>query len=524
MKNVQGIHIQLRGSTNRLVTSYHNAAADDTPSAAQGLHITSFVQERPGDIFQVKFWFDEHFKLGDASGVAITITCGHGDDPPGGFQHRQCFWLRPGDISTPTWEDSYKTWQTGVIGEPAETYFTFPVPNSGGMESFTAGTHEENLETLQGSVVVSVSRGNWPVGPNGLPSVRSAPETVTEDDDVRSVRLTTDPPDLTQERWNGEPPIAIAPHWYDRIEGDLGQSYTFEFKNLDVSELFRAEGRFRLDTGELAAEDSENSDVEYNPNKHRKRKRGADAKGNARKQRQNGTKDDCAGGWQACGAAFDDQDQDDEELLPIKTEACDDNKSHGGDRDAAGSMGRLSLERKIEPLSRAVTPVREVQPAPEVAPGTPEEENLYTDSRHPSVYGERDNAQSDIVVQTASQPLAIETLRQSSAEDRDDVDDDANAGGGALSQQQGNMSANVDLTIADAEESVPVKQESGNAPDNALTAESPHATGGSPEDEENLEIRAEELRLQREDVRIQREQLEVRRRQHAMQKKKREGN
>ncbi|KAK4902289.1 hypothetical protein LTR27_001192 [Elasticomyces elasticus] len=198
MKNAHGVHVQLRDGTNRLITGYHDAPEDGALAAARELHVTSYIQERPGDIFQVKFWFAEHFKLGSASGVAVTIACGHGDDPPSGFQHRQCFWLKPEDISTPTWEDSFKTWQIGTIAEPVETFFTFPVPNSGGTESFTAGTQEENLETSQGSVVVSVSRGDWPVGPNGLSSVRSAPETATEDDDVRLVRTTTDPPDLTQ--------------------------------------------------------------------------------------------------------------------------------------------------------------------------------------------------------------------------------------------------------------------------------------------------------------------------------------
>ncbi|KAK5742199.1 hypothetical protein LTR17_003440 [Elasticomyces elasticus] len=524
MKNVQGVHIQLRDSANRLITSYHDVAADDTPSAAQGLHITSCIQERPGDIVQVKFWFDEHFKLGDASGVAITITCGHGVNPPGGFQHRQCFWLKPEDINTPTWEDSYKLWQTGVIWEPAETYFTFPVPNFGGTESFTAGTHEGNLEAPQGSVVVSVSRGDWPVGPNGLPSVRSAPETATEDDDVRSVRLTTDPPDLAQARWDGEPPIAIAHHWFDCIEGDLGQSYTFEFKNLDVSEISLQEERFQLDAGELAAEDAEQtSDLEYNPNKHRKRKRGTADKTSTRKQHHCGSDDDCGVGSRGWRARLD-EDQDDEEILPVKTEACDSDNGQRVDRHAAESLGRLSLQPKAEAVSRAATPVREVQPAPQVAPGTPEEENLYTDSSHPSLYHELDNAQPGIVVQRASQHLAMQTLRRSSVEDGGGVDHDADAGSRAPGQQQGDMPAGGDLTMADPEERAPIEQDPDNAADNVVTAGHSREAGDGSEDEEDLEILAEELRLQREDVRIQREQLEVRKKQHAMQKKKREGN
>ncbi|KAK5685332.1 hypothetical protein LTS10_003410 [Elasticomyces elasticus] len=526
MKNAHGVHIQLRDGANRLIAGYHDALDDGAHAAAQDLHITSHVQERPGDIFQVKFWFDEHFKLGDASGVAITITCGHGVNPPGGFQHRQCFWLKPEDISTPTWEDSYKLWQTGVIGEPTETYFTFPVPKSGGTESFTAGTREGNLEAPQGSVVVSVSRGDWPLGPHGLPSVRSAPETATEDDDVRSVRPTTSLPGLTQARWDGEPPIAIAHHWFDRIEGNLGQSYTFEFKNLDVSEIFRQEGRFQLDAGELAAEDAEQtSDLEYNPNKHRKRKRGTADKTSTRKQHHCGSDDDCGVGSRSWRARLD-EDQDDEEILPVKTKACDSDNGQREDRHAAESLGRLSLQPKAEAVSRAVTPAGEPQPVAQAPPGTPEEEDLYNDSRHPSLYRELNNAQSGTAVQAALQHLGAQSLRHSSRDRRGSVDDNLDAGGQASIQRQGDMPGHIDLTMADAEEGVQVKQEADDTADDVVTASLARAAGNSPEDEEDLEIRAEELRLQREDVRIQREQLEVRRRQHAIKKKKkkREGN
>ncbi|KAK4902290.1 hypothetical protein LTR27_001193 [Elasticomyces elasticus] len=296
------------------------------------------------------------------------------------------------------------------------------------------------------------------------------------------------------------------------------------FLILDVSEIFRQEGRFQLDAGELAAEDADQtSDLEYNPNKHRKRKRGTADKTSTRKQHHCGSDDDCGIGSRGWRARLD-EDQDDEEVLPVKTEACESDNGRREDGHAAESLGRLSLEPKVESLSRAVTPVLELHPAPQVAPGTPEEENLYTDSRHPSLYRELNSAQSGIVVQRASQPLAMQTLRHSSAEDGGGVDDDADAGGQAPSQQQGNMPGHIDLTMADAEEGLQVKQEADDTANDVVTASLASVIENGSEDEEDLEIRAEELRLQREDVRIQREQLEVRRRQHAIQKKKREGN
>ncbi|KAK3615115.1 hypothetical protein LTR56_026793 [Elasticomyces elasticus] len=518
MKHAHGVHVQLRDIANNNIAAYEHTPAL-APTAVQGQYETCYIEERPSDPIQVKIWFDEDFKLYGANGIAFVITCCHENNAD--IQQRQCFWLKSEDISAPIWEWSHKVWQTDLDAEVQDRYLP------GGMGISTNGSGGEIAEAQQGSIVVSVLRGHWPVGPNGLPNIRSSSVAVARGDDVGPPRTMTDPPSLTQARWNGEPPIVIARHWFDQLEGERGQPYVFEFKNIDVSDVVHEGMELLIDTDELAADHLDQkqvSDGEYNPADGRKRKRRTATKASTRKQRQPGSDGCCDSGWRGNNARFGDEDQDGEEILPVKTEAHGSESRQNRDRDASDSLGRLSFEPKAEAVSRAITLAGEPQPALQVAPGTPEEDNLYMDSRHPSLYRELDDAQSGIAAQRASQHLAMQTLRQSSAEERrSSVSGATGAGGQSSLQRQGGISATLDLTMADAEDSVPVKQEPDD-PHNALIAESPHATGSRLEDEEDLEIRAEELRLQREDVRIQREQLEVRRRQHAMQKKKREGN
>ncbi|KAK3615667.1 hypothetical protein LTR56_015335 [Elasticomyces elasticus] len=523
MKHAHGVHVQLRDIANNNIAAYEHTPAV-APTAVRGQYEKCYIEERPSDPFQVKIWFDEDFNLHGANGVAFVITCGH--EHNAGSQQRQCFWLKPEDINTPTWEWSHKMWQADAEAELQDRYFTFPVLKSG-VERSAPETHEVDLVAQQGSIVVSVLRGHWPVGPNGLPSIRSSSLAAARSDDVRPPHLTTDPPDLTQARWNGEPPIAIARHWLDQLEGESGQPYVFEFKNVDVSEVVREGMKLLVDTDELAAgllDRKQVSDGEYNPVDGRKRKRGTATKASTRKQRQPGS-DECCGigstGWRA---RLNDEDQDDEEILPVKTEACDNENDQREDRHAAESLGRLSLEPKAEAVSRAGTPAGEPQPTTQAAPGTPEEEDLYNDSRHPSLYRQLNDAEAGTVVQGALQQLATHPLNHISGEHHGSVDGDSAADGQVSTEAQGNLPGHIDLTMADAEEGVLVKQEADDTGDNVATAGPSRANWDGSEDEEDLEIRAEGLRLQREDVRIQREQLEVRKRQHAMQKKKREGN
>ncbi|TKA71238.1 hypothetical protein B0A55_05643 [Friedmanniomyces simplex] len=415
-----GIHVKLGywydDGPEELVKEFIDPA-QVAPGGAQRPSELAYIFQPPKKEFQMKIRFDGDFNLHGGDGVALVVACGHGANPPGGFEHLQYFWIKREEIGTATWEWSYKTWKDDGLGgltEDPETFFTIPAPQTQDQSSsFADVTPSEPFGVRDSSVTVYVMRGHWVRGPGGGPVIRTAEETVSGSTGVRALRRITDPPGLTKQRWAEEPPIAISGDWFDRLPGSAGSPYIFEFRNLGVNNN-AARARLQLrahseerDTGLEPTSNGvgEDSSSEYDPNEHQmtntmsKRRRGAEGKANSGKQPRTGKS-----GPKRNDAELGSPDRDDEELAPrVKNETRGSHNEATGENDAARSLRSLRLEPRADPeigleSNRLfVTPETNSETGTKGAPAAAnqEEEDLYGDSRRPSLYNEPRNEQAN---------------------------------------------------------------------------------------------------------------------------------
>ncbi|TKA74881.1 hypothetical protein B0A55_05030 [Friedmanniomyces simplex] len=456
--------------------------------------------------FQMKIRFDGDFNLHGGDGVALVVAlvvaCGHGAHPPGGFEHLQYFWIKREEIGTATWEWSYKTWKDDGLGgltEDPETFFTIPAPyTQEKSSSFADVTQSEPFGVRDSSVTVYVVRGHWARGPNSVPVIRTAEETVSGSTGVRAPRRITDPPGLTEQRWAKEPPIAISGDWSDRLPGSAGSPYIFEFRNLGVNDNA---ARTRL---QLRAH-SEERDTNPEPTNN-----------DVEEDSSSESSDRYKRGLKRKEAEIGSPDRDDEELAPpVKNETRGSHDEATGEIDAARSLRLLSLEPRADPevgpesKRLFVTPEINSETATEGAPAVTNdeeeehrwegEEDLYGDSRHPSLYNEPRNEQADAAVLGAPPGLVNGGTGAGSDLGRN--------GGGERSSNARTMTpqqeiprAAIDLTMADENEAEdePVEEDAKKSSTNAEAVGTPSTTKAEDsDDEESLRLRLEvaELRL-----------------------------
>jgi len=100
----------------------------DTPSEESDI-LVARVSALPGAHFGVKVSFD-NFKLYSAQGVSITVACGHGDNPPGGFEHVQHYWISSKDIATGFSRNRFDIWDNDRSLSFRTVPYTIPAPHS----------------------------------------------------------------------------------------------------------------------------------------------------------------------------------------------------------------------------------------------------------------------------------------------------------------------------------------------------------------------------------------------------------
>ncbi|KAK5737955.1 hypothetical protein LTR17_006395 [Elasticomyces elasticus] len=505
----------------------------------------TLVSRPPGREFTVEIDLRD-FHLYSASGVAVIIACGHGPQPPGGFEHVQYYWIEAKDMKTHAFDfASYDTWEDDCAADTVETPYTMPPRRRDPGDDDLAPTSMEPFNAMNGSVAVYVLRGH------------------ITNDSYREVtkwaeRPSTDPP-ATRMGIFHDSPITIARNWFTRLAKSNGRPYVFKYTNVGRADCHLRSNDLTpdyddTDTGHESVQeyDTEDSDSLYESNESgsresddirsvapsdtstigslwdrinneldlapgpplpteptRKRRRvSEDALGFRRQLRRRRHSTQGSGLVQASPSKIHDADEDDEELLPAKAESPHPTTALN---KAVTALGASQASRQVSSRRAAV-----VRPAVEEY----QEEDLYGDSRHPSLYNE-----SAVEQRNAAPPDAAES-HVSQPHDRLDRDEQFDTGSSrrrrATLLQLGHPPTPIDLTTDEREDFTQVKQEC-DEPQSSVEDHSASATAGdvASDDEDGLNILAEEIRLKREDVRLQMEELKLRKKMRALEKKRR---
>ncbi|KAK5676783.1 hypothetical protein LTS10_010547 [Elasticomyces elasticus] len=532
----------------------------DTPVPASPSGTTEeppavLVSRPPGREFIVEIDLRD-FHLYSASGVAVIIACGHGPQPPGGLEHVQYYWIEAKDMETHAFDfASYDTWGDDFAADTVETPYTMPSRRRDLGDDDLAPTSMEPFNAPNGSVAVYVLRGH--VTNDSYREVSKWPE-----------RLPTDPP-ATRMGIFHDSPITIARNWFTRLAKSNGRPYVFKFTNVADEDLGRADCRLRsndltpdyddADTGHESVQeyDTEDLDSLYESNGSvsgesddirsvapsdtstigspwdrinnewdlatgppllteptRKRRRvSEDALGSRRQLRRRRHSTQGGGLVQASHSKIHDADEDDEEALPTKTESP----------QSTTALNVTVTELRVSQAPRQMAS-RGTAPRPAMV-GRPtvdhcEEEDLYGDSRHPSLYNE-----STVEQRNAAAPDTTGS-HVSPPHGRVDPDEHFNNGSAecrrATLLRQGQPPTPIDLTTDEGEDFTQVKQES-TPPHGSEERDPTLATAEdvASDDEDGLKILADEIRLKREDVRLQMEELQLRKKMRALEKKRR---
>ncbi|KAK4962524.1 hypothetical protein LTR10_000150 [Elasticomyces elasticus] len=542
-----GIRMRLYDSHGYLDEYDAPVISNHNPSDTKGELTTGLMSRPSGTEFTVEIDMRD-FNLYSASGVAVIIACGHGLRPPGGFEHIQYYWLEAKDMKTHAFDfASYDTWHDECAGETVETPYTMPPPRCDIAGVVVASTSLEPFYMTKGSVAVYVQRGHVVKGHHGPWHVLAGG---SRHRDVNTKRPFTDPPVRRIGIFRNSP-ITM----FDKLGGNNGRPCVFEYKNVVAKDCAGRQLRAHdltpdhhvAGTGAESPDsyDSEDSDSLYDSDESdgnssvtasdtdtigsardlydteldvatgfplpveptRKRKRGSDSvPEHHRRLRRHGAQ--CGTSVQASHSKIHEADEDDEEPLPTKVESP---QSTTVPNITVTARGALQAPSRVASSETAL-----VKPAVEEH----EEEDLYGDSRHPSLYNEpavehRNAERPGTADPHAGQPSG-----------RVDQDEHVNTSSSgrrrATLLQHGRPPTPIDLTADEVEDSTQVKQESEEAQSSVeRNPVSARAGDVASDDEDGLKILAEEIRLKREDVRLQMEELQLRKKMRELEKKRR---
>ncbi|KAK3649284.1 hypothetical protein LTR22_013013 [Elasticomyces elasticus] len=488
-----------------------------TPSGTKGKLTTVLVSRPSGRVFTVELDL-RGFHLYSASGVAVIIACGHGVKSPGGFEHVQYYWLKAKDVKTSSFElESYNTWKDESGNETMETPYTMPRPCGDRAGDVLESTSTKPYNATKGSVTIFVQRGHDANVPyRNLGKGQRPPTNPT----VKRMGINLSP-------------VVIAKNWFASLDGSKGLPYVFEYINVAAEDLSRADCRLRAndltpdpdvaDTGgesphgydakdsdslcesgdndgnsSVAASDTNTNasaedlatNVTFAVGLQRKRKRGLDDALESQHQPRRflgGTRD--SANVQPSYGKIHEADEDDEELLPTKAESLQTTTALD---IAVEALAASQAPRQVTPSGAALTPGTVAELAEEHF----KEEDLYGDSRHPSLYNEsvveQRNAAPPEAAKSHTDLVAVRTASNANRPHCGRSDDLAQVKQ-ELIEPQG--SEERDPTLATAEDV-------------------------ASDDEDDLKILAEEIRLKREDVRLQMEELQLRKKVRVLEKKR----
>ncbi|KAK5730217.1 hypothetical protein LTR15_000151 [Elasticomyces elasticus] len=450
---------------------------------------------------------------------------------------------------------SYDTWVDEGAAETTETLYTMPPPRCDIAGDVLGSTSTEPFNAMRGSVTVYVLRGhvtNFPRIPWRF--------LVERDRDTKE-RPLTDPPIRRMGKIQNSP-ITIAKSWFDKLGGRNGRPYVFGYINFGAEDIDRNGWQMRVydptpddemantkhesphgyDTEDCfslygSGEGDGNSSVTSSDTSTvgsawdkidadldlatrfphpapttRKRKRRSNNVPKRHPQPQRGGTQSSTLVQAKYSKAYE-ADEDDEELLPAKTESP---HSATALNIAVTALGASQASQQDQ--SKGTAPKRRT--GSEQAAEEYEEEDLYGDSRHPSLYNESaaverrnhtgpDNAESNVSQRHG--PL--------------DQDEQSDTGSSRCKRttllRQGQPPTPIDLTTDEGEDLTQVKQEVAE-PHGSKERNSALATTEdvASDDEGDLKILAEEIRLKREDVRLQMEELKLRKKLRALEKKR----
>ncbi|KAK5743645.1 hypothetical protein LTR17_002552 [Elasticomyces elasticus] len=398
MHHPDGISVQARDEDDHWKEEY-NGPQISFSDWSKGDQDAACITEKPGEGFLIKIWFTD-FKLHGAEGVVVIVGCGHGANKPGGFEHVQCYWIDGDEVEALHYRTChYEVWEEGQAS-PGLVGYTMPAPpgkylsgpyddpfaNMQAAEGPNGGitiTDASGLEVPEGSVVVYVQRANFA---NNYSSLRGGLRGAGQP------RLVTDPPDTRVSKPRpstklrnecGVDPIIIARHWFQQLGGEHGMPYIFEFKNLGCVDTVKAQLQLRDDSGSKDADPESDNDF---PAVYE------DDDGDS-------------------GGDYDPKDRTYSNIPTTKKRKPKSSAGEGPRKQRAPGGGR---GRKRRSESRSAEPAIEDQgigEAPDVydfghhhrasvgsstltmrgrtpAAVDPEEDELYRDSRHPSLYNE----------------------------------------------------------------------------------------------------------------------------------------
>ncbi|KAK5703123.1 hypothetical protein LTR97_004072 [Elasticomyces elasticus] len=170
MKHHHGITVSLTSATPSCIDEYIDPSFE-RPRGPKGELDKVQIIATPGEDFRVNLSFEE-FRLYSGEGVTVVIACGHGDDPPGGFEHVQYYWIDGRFLGkcSPWHFDGYEIWNEKRSSTNLDLPFTMPVsygkfvsPRTGiidGAEvSDTPRLYQSPFQPKTGSVTVFVQRG-----------------------------------------------------------------------------------------------------------------------------------------------------------------------------------------------------------------------------------------------------------------------------------------------------------------------------------------------------------------------------
>ncbi|KAK4889772.1 hypothetical protein LTR27_011484 [Elasticomyces elasticus] len=547
MRN-HGIHIRLYDSDGYIGEYDAPVPADRTD--IKGKLTTALVSRPSGREFTVEVDLRD-FQLYSASGVAVTIACGHGLQPPGAFEHVQYYWIEGKDMKTHAFDfGSYDTWEDECAAETVKIPYTMPPPRCDMAGDVVASTSLEPFYATKGSVAVYVQRGHvvnghhtpWQLLPGGTtdrdmntkgpptePPIRrigifqNSPITIGSiSSTVSMVGLVFSsspmlvlPEDCAGKQLRAHDPTPdhdnadignVGPHEHDTEDSD--SQYGTDESNGDssVTASDTDSNGSVWDTSDADLDLATRFPPPVAPTRKRKRDSDNVPKHNGRLRR---------GGRQSSTlvqpsySKIHETDEDDEELLPTKAESPHPTTAFN---KAVTTLGASQASRQVPWRGTAPRSATVARPAVEGY-----EEDLYGDSRHPSLYNE-----SAVEQRNAAAPDDAES-QVGQPHGRLDRDEQFNTGSTERSRatllRQGQPPTPIDLTTDEGEDFTQVKQEvaepHGSEERNPALAT---AEDVASDDEDGLKILVEEIRLKREDVRLQMEELKLRKKLRALEK------
>ncbi|KAK4893212.1 hypothetical protein LTR27_008333 [Elasticomyces elasticus] len=346
MHHPDGISVQVRNLKDAWKEEYTGRQMIET-GWPQGQYDVAYITETPGEEFLVKVWFGR-FMLHGGQGVEVTVSCGHGEDLPGGVDHAAYHWIGADVMTTHHFRlGHYDLWKE----EQEDVHYIMPAPSTHRRDQ----TQDQVYRVPEGSIRVHIRR---------ICTVNqdTAPCLVCAND-----------------------PRADSSHCFRELRGEHGKEYVFEFINLGCVNINDAGLQLREDSGALdpdPPEEVDESDCEFgedsadgewlpsrlpvgrygarklNRNTRSKTatktKKPADGHGVSRRPKSTVVSVEQSSDAHACN------DQDDDENLEL----------HRG-------FGIVKTPESLQ--------------SEQPATAMPAEEELYGDSRHPSLYNEPDN-------------------------------------------------------------------------------------------------------------------------------------